>query len=174
MSDWVPEMLVQIQTRTYQHEFVVCQNMISAVILGIDFLRKFDISISWAEQGKIKLKEGTNDLIYSILDAIHYPVSVSKNITISPRSVASVVTITDLPEPETKIMYIMITADDPPDSGGDAITYPLYYATMVGGRQKCTQIVVNLGEERLTVKQGTILGYLERWVDEADNLFQKH
>ena len=119
--------------------------MVSAVILGIDFLRKFDIRISWGDQGRIKLKEGISDLIHSISEAVHYPVSLSKNVTVPPRTVASVVTLTDLPEPETKIMYKMITADDPLDPGGSAITYPLCYATMVGGKQKCIQIVVNLG-----------------------------
>ena len=108
--------------------------MVSAVILGIDFLRKFDIRISWGDQGRIKLKEGTNDLIHSVSEVVHYPVSLSKNVTVPPRTVASVVTLTDLPEPETKIMYKMITADDPPDPGGSAITYPLCYATMVGGK----------------------------------------
>ena len=106
--------------------------MVSAVILGIDFLRKFDIRISWGDQGRIKLKEGTNDLIHSVSEAVHYPVSLSKNVIVPPRTVASVVTLTDLPEPETKIMYKMITADDSPDPGGSAITYPLCYATMVG------------------------------------------
>ena len=81
--------------------------------------------------------------------------------------VASVVTLTDLPEPETKIMYKMITADDSPDPGGSTITYPLCYATMVGGKQKCTQIVVNLGQEEITIKHGMILGYFERWADEV-------
>ena len=94
--------------------------MVSAVILGIDFLRKFDIRISWGDQGQIKLKEGTNDLIHSVSEAVHYPVSLSKNVTVPPRTVASVVTLTDLPEPETKIMYKMITADNPPDHGGSA------------------------------------------------------
>ena len=113
------------------------------------------------------MKEGTNDLIHSILEVVHYPVSLSKNVTVPPRTVASVVSLTDLPEPETKIMYKMITADDPPDPGGSVITYPLCYATMVGGKQKCAQIVVNLGQEKLTLKHGTILGYFEKWADKA-------
>ena len=90
------ECSIKIQERVYQHEFIVCQNMVSAVILGIDFLRKFDIRISWGDQGRIKLKEGTHDLIHSVSEA-----------------------------------------------------------------------VVNLGEEKLTLKRGTILGYFEKWTDEA-------
>ena len=143
--------------------------MVSAVILGIDFLRKFDIRISWGDQGRIKLKEGTHDLIHSVSETIHYPVSLSKDVTVPPRMVASVVTLTDLPEPEMKIMYKMITADDPPDPGGNTVTYPLCYATMVRGKQKCIQIVVNLGQEKLTLKRGTILGYFEKWADETTN-----
>ena len=109
-----------------------------------NFLRKFDRMISWGDQGRIKLKEGTHNLIHSVSEAVNYPVSMSKDVTVPPRTVASVVTLTDLPEHETKITYKMITADDLPDAGGNAITYPLCYATMVGGKQKCTQIVVNL------------------------------
>ena len=160
------ECSVKIQERVYQHEFIVCQNMVSAVILGIDFLRKFDIRISWGDQGRIKLKEGTNNLIHSVSETVHYPLSLSKNVTVPPRTVANVVALTDLPEPETKIMY-KITADNPPDPGGSAITYPLCYATMVGEKQKCAQIMVNLGQEKLTLKRGTILGYFEKWADEA-------
>ena len=44
------ECSVKIQEQVYQHEFIVCQNMVSAVILGIDFLRKFDLRISWGDQ----------------------------------------------------------------------------------------------------------------------------
>ena len=61
----------------------------------------------------------------------------------------------------------MITADDPPDPRRNAITCPLCYSTMVGGKQKCTQIVVNLGQEKLTLKRGTTLGYFEKWADEV-------
>ena len=153
----------------YQHEFIVCQNMVSAVILGIDFLRKFDIRISWGDQGRIKLKEGMHNLIHSVSEAVHYPVSLSKDVTVPPRTVASVVTLTDLPEPDTKIRYKMITADDPPDPGGNVVTYPLCYATMVGGKQECVQIIVNLGQEKLTLKHGPILGYFEKWADETTN-----
>ena len=71
--------------------------MVSAVILGIDFLRKIDIRISWGDQGQIKLKEGTNDLIHSVSEVVHYPVSLSKNVTVPPRTVASVVALTDPP-----------------------------------------------------------------------------
>ena len=108
--------------------------MVSAVILGIDFLRMFDIRISWEDQGRIKLKEGMHNLIHSVSEMIHYPASLSKDVTVPPRMVASVVTLTDLPEPGTKIMYKMITADDNPHSGGNAVTYPLCYTTMVGGK----------------------------------------
>ena len=141
--------------------------MVSVVILGIDFLRKFDIRISFGDQGQIKLKEGTDDLIHSVSEVVHYPVSLSRNVTVPPRTVASVVTLTDPPKPETKIMYKMITTDNPPDPGGSAITYPLCYGTLVGGKQRCAQIVVNLGQEKITIKRGMILGYLERWADEA-------
>ena len=143
--------------------------MVSAVILGIDFLRKFDIRISWGDQGRIKLKEGTHDLIHSVSETIHYPVSLSKDVTVPPRMVASVVTLTDLPEPDMKIMYKMITADDPRDPGGNVVTYPLCYATMVGGKQTCIQIIVNLGQEKLTLKLGIILGYFEKWANEPTN-----
>ena len=143
--------------------------MVSAVILGIDFLRKFDRRISWGDQGKIKLKEGMHDLIHSVSETIHHPVSLCKDVIVPPRMVASVVTLTDLPELEMKIMYKMITADDPPDPGGNAVTYHLCYTTMVGGKQKCVQIVVNLGQENLTLKHGTILGYFEKWANETTN-----
>ena len=118
------ECSVKIQEQVYQHEFIVCQNMVSAVILGIEFLRKFDTRISWGDQGQIKLKDCTNDLIHSVSEVVLYSVSLTKDVTVPPRRVTSVVTFTDLPEPETKIMYKMITADNPPDPGGSAITLP--------------------------------------------------
>ena len=119
--------------------------MVLTVILGIDFLRKFDIRISWGDQGRIKLKEGTHNLIHFVSEAVHYPVSLSKDVTDPPRTVASVVRLTDLPEPGTKIMYKMITADVPPDPGGNVITYPLCNATMVGGK---AQMHPNHGKSR--------------------------
>ena len=110
-----------------------------------------------------------HDVIHSVSEAVHYPVSLSKDVTVPPRTVASVVTLTDLPMPDTKIMYKMITVDDPRDPRGNVVTYPLCYATMVGGKQKYIQIVVNLGQEKLTLKRGTILEYFEKWADETTN-----
>ena len=52
------ECRVIIKTREYKHDFIVFQHMITPIILGIDFLRKYDIRISWGEQGRIKLRDG--------------------------------------------------------------------------------------------------------------------
>ena len=67
---------VKINGRLYEHEFIVYQHLITPVILGIDFLRKFDINISWGDQGRIQLKEGAEELVHSIQDNVQYPVSL--------------------------------------------------------------------------------------------------
>ena len=67
---------LKINHQVYEHEFVVCKHLITPVILGIDFLRKFNINISWGEEGRIQLKTGTQDLVHSIQDNIQYPVSI--------------------------------------------------------------------------------------------------
>ena len=119
--------------------------MVSVVILGIDFLSKFDIRISWGDQGQIKLKEGADDLIYSVSEVVHYPVSLSKSVTVPPRTVASVVALTDLSKPETKIMYKMITADNPPRPWRECYQIPSMLCHH--GRGK-TKMCPNRGEPR--------------------------
>ena len=96
---------LKINDKVYEHEFVVCEHLITPVILGIDFLRKFNINISWGEEGRIQLKTGTQDLVYSIRDNIQYLVSLPRTLTIPPRSVVSVKAVADLPTPRAKIMY---------------------------------------------------------------------
>ena len=101
----------KINGKAYEHQFVVCQHLITPVILGIDFMRKFDINISWGVQGRIQLKGGSEELVHSIQDNIQYPVSLPKNLTIPPRSVVSVRGVTDLPILSAKIMYKAMVAD---------------------------------------------------------------
>ena len=157
---------IQINDKVYEHEFVVCKYLITPVILGIDFLRKYNISISWGEEGKIQLKDGTQELVHSIQDNIQYPISLPRNLTIPPRSVVSMKAITDLPSPKTKIMYKAVVAETFVEDHEEQAIYPICYSTMVGGRQNCVQVIVNLGEERKKLPQGTVIGYLERWADE--------
>ena len=157
---------LKINDKVYEHEFVVCKHLITPVILGIDFLRKFNINISWGEEGQIQLKMGTQDLVYSIQDNIQYPISLPKNLTILPRSVVSVKAVTDLPTPRAKIMYKATVAETFVEDHDEQAVYPICYSMMMGGKQNCIQVIVNLGEERKRIPQGTILGYLERWTDE--------
>ena len=157
---------LKINDKVYEHEFVVCKHLITPVILGIDFLRKFNINISWGEEGQIQLKTGTQDLVYSIQDNIQYPVSLPRTVSIPPRSVVSVKAVADLPTPRAKIMYKATVAENFTEDHNEQAVYPICYSTMVGGKQSCVQVIVNLGEERKRIPQGTILGYFERWADE--------
>ena len=120
---------LKINHKVYEHEFVVCKHLITPVILGIDFLRKFNINISWGEEGRIQLKTGTQDLVYSIQDNIQYPVSIP------PRSVVSVKAVADLPTPRAKIMYKATAAENFMEDHNEQAVYPICYSTMVGGKQ---------------------------------------
>ena len=78
----------------------------------------------------------------------------------------SVKAVADLPTPSTKIMYKATVAENFLEDHNEQAVYPVCYSTMVGGKQSCVQVIVNLGEERKRIPQGTILGYFEKWADE--------
>ena len=78
----------------------------------------------------------------------------------------SVKAVADLPTPRAKIMYKATVAEHFTEDHHEQAVYPICYFTMVGGKQSCVQVIVNLGEERKRIPQGTILGYFERWADE--------
>ena len=105
--------------------------------------------------------------MHLISQITQHPVYVPRNLTIPPRTVASIVATTKLPHFNAKVIYQFQQRDNWAAATGDSLTYPLYYNTMVEGKQCCVQVVVNLGEENQKIDKGTTLEYFEKWAKEA-------
>ena len=45
--------------------------------------------------------------------------------------------------------------------GSNCVVYPLDYATIRGGPQRGLQALVNLGQQEVTLQQGTLLGHFQ-------------
>ena len=63
----VYEVTVKLGKKNFTHSFIICKELTSTVILGLDFSSRFQIGSDWTQkgtiyihQGKLKLIEGTN------------------------------------------------------------------------------------------------------------------
>ena len=167
MEAWgLTSCLVCIGRKMYAQSFIVCNKMMTNVIVGRDFLSTYKLSITWGDEGTMEVLEGQEPVIR--MGEVHqYPAYVGGQAGIPPRTVAAVPAIANLPPFRRKTLFRFVPLKENLDLQMNSVVYPLDYATWRGGHQHTVQLIINLAEEPLLLAEGTLLGYYER-EDEGD------
>ena len=153
---------VQIGQRIYVQRFIVCNKMMTHVIIGRDLLSTYKLNIIWGDEGTMEVLEEGRHVAWTVGEVCHYPAITVKRTQVPPRTVASVPVVTNLPPFGEKTLFHFSPLKDSVDLGENALIYPVDYATWRGGHQQAVQTIVNLSENTLTLAEGTPLGYFER------------
>jgi len=148
--------------KTYEHPFVVCDRLITPIIIGFDFLEKHRLGIGWAEGGYLKVCAGKEELIRTMEEVKQYPVTLSRGIRLPPRSVAVATVRMNLPQYLGRASFKFTSVAPFTGMEEDCLLYPIDYTTLRGGHQRSLQVIINLGEEEKTIQEGTLVGYFER------------
>ena len=153
---------VQIGQRIYVQRFIVCNKMMTHVIIGRNLLSTYKLNIIWGDEGTMEVLEEGRHVARTVGEVCHYPAMMVKWTQVLPWTVASVPVVTNLPPFGEKMLFHFSPLKDSLDLGENVLIYPVDYATWRGGHQQAVQTIVNLSENTLTLEEGTPLGYFER------------
>ena len=167
MEAWgLTSCLVRIGHKVYAQSFIVCNKMMTNVIMGRDFFSTYKLNITWGDEGIMEVLEGQESVIQ--MGEVHqYPAYVGGRARVPPRTVAAVPILVNLPPFGRKKLFRFVPLKENLDLQTNSLVYPLDYATSRGGHQHTIQIIINLAEEPLLLAEETLLGYYER-EDEED------
>ena len=167
MEAWgLTSCLVRIGHKMYAQSFIVCNKMMTNVIVGRDFLSPYKLSITWGDEGTMEVLEGQEPVVRTG-EVYQYPTYVGGRARVPLCTVAAVPAIANLPPFGRKTLFRFVPLKENLDLQTNSVVYPLGYATWRGGHQHTVQLIINLAEEPLLLAEGTLLGYYER-EDEED------
>ena len=167
MEAWgLTSCLVCIGQKVYAQSFIVCNKMMTNVIVGRDFLSNYKLNITWGDEGTMEVLAGQESVIRT--GEVHqYPAYMGRRVRVPPCTVAAVPVLVNLPPFRRKTLFRFIPLKENLDLQMSSLVYSLDYATWRGDHQHTIQIIINLAEEPLILVEETLLGYYER-EDEED------
>ena len=76
METWgLTSCLVPIGQNVYAQSFIVCNKMMTYVIVGRDYLSTYKLNITWGDEGTMEVLEGQEPIIW--MEEVHqYPAYV--------------------------------------------------------------------------------------------------
>ena len=90
---------VQIGHKIYVQQFIVCNKMMTHVIIGRDFLSTYKLNILWGDEGTMEVLWEGKQVARMLGGVCHYPAVTTKHTCVPPRAVVSVPVLTNLPPP---------------------------------------------------------------------------
>ena len=131
---------VQIGHKIYVQRFIVCNKMMTHVIIGRDFLSTYRLNIIWGDEGTMEVLREGKQVARMLGGVCHYPAVTTKRTCVPPRAVVSIPVLTNLPPFGEKTLFRFTPLGDNVDLGENALVYPVDYATWRGGVNKwCRQ-----------------------------------
>ena len=150
--------LVRIGHKVYAQSFIVCNKMMTNVIVGRDFLSTYKLNITWGDEGMMEVLEGQESVVWT--GEVHqYPAYMGGRSRVPPHTVATVPILLNLPPFGRRTLFRFVPLKENLDLQMNSLVYPLDYATWRGGHQHTIQIIINLAEEPLLLTEETLLGY---------------
>ena len=124
---------VQIGHKIYVQRFIVCNKMMTPVIIGRDFLSTYKLNIIWGDEGTMEVLEEGKQVARTLGGVCHYPAVTVKCTHVPPRAVVSIPVLTNLPPFGEKTLFRFTPLGDNVDLGETALVYPVDYAIWRGG-----------------------------------------
>ena len=145
----------------FNNEFVVCQNLTRPCIIGLDFLRKHNITTGWTTKGNFMLSINNQFLVESLETVtLGTNIHITQEITIPPRHLAMVQAKTKIPKGNNGNFYQVVEnpllkMDEP-----NLVIIPLVHNVQGKGHRRIPFAVINLATEEVELEKGQVLGHL--------------
>ena len=133
MEAWgLTSCLACIGHKVYAQSFIVCNKMMTNVIVGRDFLSTYKLNITWGDEGMMEVLEGQESVIW--MGEVHqYPAYVGGRARVPLHTVAAVPVLVNLPPFGRKTLFHFVPLKENLDLQTNSLVYPLDYATWRGG-----------------------------------------
>ena len=150
----------QMGGNTFSHPFIVCKKLTKDVILGRDFLRSNKLHVGWSKQGKFQVKTEKTVLIQAITTETSPLVRMKRNVKIPGRTLVVTEMTTYVPPLVGSVLYDFNPTEKFDKQGILLVIVPITYCTNVSGNQTVLQVLINVGDEAIDIKEGTVMGSL--------------
>ena len=171
----ITECEFKIGTKEYKNDFIVCKNLVRPCILGTDFLRKHSIWTGWSPTGKVQLISQQKFLVESLEVLMKGPMIHNRQgIDIPGRNLAVVSVLLDAKALQENQVYevkpnLLLTNEHP-----NLVVLPMLHLVQKEKYNSIPVALINLNEdERIFLKKGVILGYLEPSPIELNEIVQE-
>ena len=171
----ITESEFKIGMKEYKHDFIVCKNLVRPCILGADLLRKHGMWTGWSPTGKVQLIYQQKFLVESLEVLMKGPMIHNKQgIDIPGRNLAVVSVLLDPKALQENQVYevkpnLLLTNEHP-----NLVVMPMLHLVQKEKYDSIPVALINLNEdERIFLKKGEILGYLEPSPIEMNEMIQE-
>ena len=148
--------------KQFSFDFIVCKNLSRPCILGLDFLKKHRIGIGWSPNGKFQLDFHKQVLVESIKVYMTGPTLQARyHVDLPPQSLvvlnAKAQIEKDMEGGLYKVVPDFLLSNEYPE----LVLIPTLHNVEVIKPECIPFVLLNLSEERISLKKGEILGHLE-------------
>ena len=171
----VTECEFKIGMKEYKNDFIVCKNLVRPCILGMDFLRKHGIWTGWGPTGKVQLVSQQKFLVESLEVLMKGPMIHNRQgINIPGRNLAVISVLLDTKALQENQVYevkpnLLLTNEHP-----NLVVLPMMHLVQKEKYNNIPVALINLNDdERIFLKKGEILGYLEPSPIEMNEIVQE-
>ena len=147
----------------FSFEFIVCRGLSRPYILGLDFLRKYKIGISWSPNGKFQLDLHQQVLVKSIKVYISGPTLQTRQcINIPSRSLMVLNVKVTMDKHMEGGLYKVVPNFLLSDEYPELVLIPTVHNVEITEKQCIPYVLLNLSKEEIFLRKEEILRHLEK------------
>ena len=148
---------------SFEFTIVVCWNLTRPLILGLDFMCKHHIRLSWLDTGKELLTSENRVLVETINICEMSPqLMASSSLILPPRMLAVINVHVHLKENSTKHTYEVKSNGFLMDQYLNMVIMPVIHIVPMGTDTTIPFIIINLSIEIIFLAKHEVLGYLDK------------
>ena len=153
---------VEIGPKHFEQTFIVCKALQRSMILGLDFLQGYNITIKFTRTGAALLS-ANNECIMEIEvgQSPLPPVMISGTTEVPSRTLVVLETNVDVHKFGGNMYYDVVPHKHWVDTYPNLILLPMSYYTPRSGTQKVPVMLLNLGEEDEQLNRGDVIAFLQ-------------
>ena len=156
------ECRITLGNNHYLHNFIICRNIKRAMIIGLDFLKRFRIKTGWTEGGEFQIVSPRNKTMEAIkVNHRGLTVKLKYQTTLAPRSLMIVRGTTTFGL-KNKSKYYKITPNPHLTSEfPNLVMLPMLHHTNICGETDVPVCVVNLGMDSIRIREARTVGLMK-------------
>ena len=161
---------------TYTSEFIICRNLRRPAILGIDFLRKNRLGITWTEEGKFALQKGDDILVESIeifFEDTYPKLKAMKCMDIQARSIVVITTRADFQIQDQGKIFEVKPIEEFIVNHPNLITLPIIHKTDTENRENVPYMLINLSNDDEHILKGEEIAIMEELMINSEQIYKE-